>query len=101
MSFKNGKSYVVTESFITSVLNDHEVGGSWETGRVVPLDPGNHFTVESGPNEAGWSVAQMDEPLYFESKERPGDSLVVWKGKFYVRNDAHFKKTDPAQEVPK
>ena len=93
MSFKNGKSYVVTESFITSVLNDHEVGGSWETGRVVPLDPGNHFTVESGPNAAGWFVAQMDEDLYFEDN-------IVWMGKFYIR-DVHFKYVELAKGVTK
>jgi hypothetical protein len=94
LKFEICKTYVVTESFATSVLNDHEVGGSWSDGRIVPLDPGNKFTIISHKDDgSGWSMAQMDHKLWFESQENPGGSFS-WKGQFYVRGDAHGKKVE-------
>ena len=100
MKFKVGKTYVVTETFITPTVTGHEVGGSWDGGRVVELDPGNKFTIverqKSSPNglsdkkHTGWFVAKMNHKLWFESQENPGGKFS-WEGQLYVRNDAHGK----------
>ena len=100
MKFELGKSYVVRDSFITPTVNGHEVGGSWEGGRVVELDSGNEFTIvekqKSSPNGlsdkeyTGWFVAQMNHKLWFESQENPGGRFS-WEGQLYVRSDAHGK----------
>lgn len=87
--FRVGRTYVVTEQFTTPTLNGHEVGGSWEGGRAVELDPGNRFKIigEQG-NDSGWHIAEMAHNLRFASREFPGKAFT-WKGQFYVRADCH------------
>ena len=89
MMFEVGKSYEVTESFLTPVLNGHEIGGVWSEHASVPLDPGNRFTVIGG-EPTGWSIAEMNHNLWFASNENPGGSFSC-KGKFSVRSDCHLK----------
>ena len=87
--FRVGRTYVVTEQFTTPTLNGHEVGGSWEGGRVVELDPGNRFKIigEQG-DDSGWHIAEIAHNLRFASREFPGKAFT-WKGQFYVRADCH------------
>lgn len=89
--FMLGRSYVVTETFRTTVLNGHEVLGIWSEHASVELDPGDEFKIISMPEEdSHWFTAEMTHNLYHASLERPG-TRVPWKGQFYLIEEIHRK----------